>query len=118
MAAISALIVVLGLFPAPVRVVCLILIAAASVVAAPSRSARGGGWWWILAAGAVASIAGAIVAQPAATLGGVVALLGGLAVIVGGAIGFPTEGSDQARTTRGPVVARVGVTSSPRTPTP
>lgn len=94
MAAISALIVVLGALPAAVRVVCLILIAVGSVVAAPWRSTRGGGWWWILAAGAVASIAGAIVAQPAATLGGLLALLGGLAVIAGAAIGFLTEGSD------------------------
>ena len=64
MAAVGSLIVVLGLLPAPVRVVCLILIAAGTMVAAPWRSTRGGGWWWILAAGAVASIVGAIVAQP------------------------------------------------------
>jgi hypothetical protein len=91
-AAIGALIVVLGLFSAPIRVVCLVLIAVATVIVAPWRSTRGGGWWWILAAGTIVSIVGAIVAQPAVTLGGVMALLGGLAVIVGAAIGFPTEG--------------------------
>jgi hypothetical protein len=95
-AALGALIVVLGFFGEPIRIACLVLIAAASVATAPWRSSRGGGWWWILAAGATASIAGAILAQPAATLGGVVALIGGLAVIVGAAIGFPTDDSGQA----------------------
>jgi hypothetical protein len=90
-AAIGALIVVLGLFGAAVRVVCLILIAAATVFALTLRAGRGDGWWWILAAGAVASIAGAIIAQPAATLGGWMALLGGLAVIVAAAVGFSIE---------------------------
>lgn len=90
-AAISALIVVLGVFGATMRVICLVLIAVATLVAAPLRARTGGGWWWILAGGAVASIGGAIIAQPAATLGGWIALLGGLAVIVGAAVGFPSE---------------------------
>jgi hypothetical protein len=91
-AAIGALVVLLGLFSTGVRVVFLVLIAVATLVALPLRPSAGGGWWWLLAGGAVASIAGAIIAQPAATLGGVIALLGGVAVIVGAAVGFPTEG--------------------------
>jgi hypothetical protein len=91
-AAISALIVLLGLFGGAVRIVCLVLIAAAALLTAPPRVNRGGGWWRILAAGAVASIAGAIIAQPAAGLGGWIALLGGLAVIVAAAVGFSIEG--------------------------
>lgn len=87
-AAISALIVLLGLFGGGVRVVCLALIAVAAFLTASPRVNRGGTWWWILAGGAAASIAGAIIAQPAATLGGLIALLGGLAVIVGAAVGF------------------------------
>lgn len=92
MAAIGALIVVLDLFPAPVRIVCLALIAAVSVVAAPWRSGRSGGWWWILAGGAAASIAGALASQPAAGLGGWLAVVGGLAVFVGAAIGWDLLG--------------------------
>jgi len=87
-AAISALIVVLGLFGAVVRVVCLVLLGAAALLTAPPRVNRGGSWWRILAAGAGASIAGAIIAQPAPTVGGWIALLGGLAVIVAAAVGF------------------------------
>jgi hypothetical protein len=90
-AAISALVVLLGVFGDAVRVVCLVLVAAAALVAAPVHAKRGGGWWWMLAGGAAASIAGAIIAQPASTLGGWIALLGGLAVIVGAAVGFSTE---------------------------
>jgi len=91
-AALSALIVLFGLFPTPVRIACLVLIAGATIAGAPRRSTSGGGWWWILAAGAIASIAGAFVAQPSPTLGGLIALIGGVAVIVGAAVGFPTEG--------------------------
>ena len=90
-AAISALIVVLGVFEGAVRVICLVLVAAAALIASPVRAKRGGGWWWILAVGAGASIAGAIIAQPAASLGGWIALLGGLAVIVAAAVGFAIE---------------------------
>jgi hypothetical protein len=91
-AAIAAIIVLLGLFPPGVRIAFLVLIALATLVALPLRPRDGGGWWWILAGGAAASIAGAIIAQPSATLGGVIALLGGVAVIVGAAVGFPAEG--------------------------
>jgi hypothetical protein len=90
-AAISALIVVLGLFGDVVRVLCLVLIAAAALLTASPRVNRGGSWWWILVGGAVASIAGAIIAQPASSVGGWIALLGGLAVIVGAAVGFGVE---------------------------
>jgi hypothetical protein len=93
-AALCALIVVLGLFGTTVRIICLIAIAVASLITASLRSTRSGGWWWILAGGATASIAGAIIAQPAATLGGVIALIGGLGVLVGAAIGFPTEAQE------------------------
>ena len=86
-AAIAALIVVLDLFGASVRILCLAVIAGVTVAAAPSRSGRSGGWWWMLAAGAAVSIAGAILAQPAAGLGGWLAVIGGLAVFVGAAIG-------------------------------
>ena len=91
-AAIAALVVVLGIFGTGVRIACLVLIALATVISLPLRSDDGGGWWWLLAGGAAASIAGAIIAQPSATLGGVIALLGGLAVIIGAVIGFPREG--------------------------
>jgi hypothetical protein len=90
-AAISALLVVLGLFGGAVRVLCLVLIGAAALLTAPPRVNRGGAWWRILAGGAAASIAGAIIAQPAPTLGGWIALLGGLAVIVAAAVGFSVE---------------------------
>jgi uncharacterized membrane protein HdeD (DUF308 family) len=90
-AAIAALIVVLGIFGTGVRVACLVLIALVTLMALALRPRDGGGWWWILAGGAVGSIAGAIIAQPSATLGGVIALLGGLLVIVAAAIGFPRE---------------------------
>ena len=90
-AAISALIVVLGLFGDAIRVVSLVLIGAAAILTAPQRVNRGGGWWRILAGGAAASIAGAIIAQPASTVGGWIALLGGFAVIVASAVGFSVE---------------------------
>jgi hypothetical protein len=90
-AAIAALIVVLGIFGTGVRVACLVLIALVTLMALPLRRRDGGGWWWILAGGAAGSIAGAIIAQSAVTLGGVIALLGGLAVIVAAAVGFPRE---------------------------
>ena len=91
-AGLAAFIVVIDVFPAAFRVVCLVLIALATAIAAPLRPSRGGGWWWLLAGGAAASIAGAIIAQPAVTAGGWLALIGGLLVIVAAAIGFPTEG--------------------------
>jgi hypothetical protein len=91
-AGIGALIVVLGIFGAGVRIACLVLIALATVIALPLRPRGGGGWWWILAGGAAVSIAGAIIAQPSPTLGGLIALLGGIAVIIGAAVGFPTQG--------------------------
>ena len=91
-AAISAFIVVLGIFGPGLRIACLVLIALATLVALALRPRDGGGWWWILAGGAVASIAGAIIAQPSATLGGLIALLGGIAVIIGAAVGFPAQG--------------------------
>ena len=90
-AAIAALVIVLGIFGTGIRIACLLLIALATVIALPLRSDDGGGWWWLLAGGAAASIAGAIIAQPSATLGGVIALLGGLAAIIGAVIGFPRE---------------------------
>ena len=91
-AGIGALIVVLGIFGAGVRIACLVLIALATLIALPLRPRDGGGWWWILAGGAAVSIAGAIIAQPSPTLGGLIALLGGIAVIIGAAVGFPTQG--------------------------
>jgi hypothetical protein len=91
-AAIAALIVVLGIFGTGFRIACLVLMTLAAAVALPLRPRDGGGWWWfILAGGAVASVVGAIVAQSAVTIGGILALLGGLAVIVAAAIGFPRE---------------------------
>lgn len=90
-AAIAALIVVLGILGTGVRVACLVLIALVTAMALPLRPRDGGGWWWILAGGAAASILGAIIAQSSVTLGGIMALLGGLAVIVAAAIGFPRD---------------------------
>jgi hypothetical protein len=90
-AAISALIVLLGLFGDVVRIACLVLMAAAVLLTASPRVNHGGNWWRMLAAGAAASILGAIIAQPASTLGGWIALLGGLAVIVAAAVGFAAE---------------------------
>jgi hypothetical protein len=90
-AAISALVVVLGVFGSAVRIVCLVLMAGAALLTASPRVNRGDVWWRILAGGAGASIAGAIIAQPAATLGGWIALLGGLAVIVAAAVGYSIE---------------------------
>jgi hypothetical protein len=49
-AAISALIVILGLFGSAVRVACLVLIGAAALLTAPPRVNRGRSWWRILAA--------------------------------------------------------------------
>ena len=90
-AALAAIVVLLGVLGTGVRIAFLVLIALATLVALPLRPSDGGRWWWILAGGAAASVAGAIIAQPAATLGGVIALLGGIAVIIGAAVGFPTE---------------------------
>ena len=90
-AAVGALVVVLGIFGTGVRVACLVGIALATLVSLPFRAREGAGWWWILAGGAAASIAGAIIAQPSSTLGGLIALLGGIAVIIAAAIGFPTQ---------------------------
>jgi hypothetical protein len=90
-AGIAALIVLLNLFSAGFRIVCLGVIVVAAVLAAPVRRLSGGGWWWLLAGGTVASVLGAIIAQPAASLGGWLALIGGLVVMTAAAIGFPRE---------------------------
>jgi hypothetical protein len=90
-ASLAALFVLVNLFSAGFRVICLGVIVAAAVLAARSRALHGGGWWWLLAAGAAGSVIGAIVAQPAANLGGWLALLSGLLVMAAAAIGYPWE---------------------------
>jgi hypothetical protein len=44
-AALAALVVVLGVFGTGVRIACLVLIALAAVIALPMRSDDGGCWW-------------------------------------------------------------------------
>ena len=69
-AALAALIVLLNVFSAGLRIVCLGVIVVVTVLAARDRVARDSPWWRLLVAGAAASVVGAIVAQPAVTLGG------------------------------------------------
>src|SRR3954451_15639499 len=88
-AALAALIVMLGLFSIAVRVGLLVVMAGTVVICAPARAQRGGGWWTVLAAGVGASIAGALIAQAAQTLGGLIAVIGGVLVVCAAAIGFP-----------------------------
>jgi len=91
LAMLAAVIVILGVFPAAVRIVCLGVMVAATVAVAPARKAVGGGWWFVLVAGVLLSIGGAIVAQPSVSLGGLMALIGGFVVVVGAALGLPSE---------------------------
>ena len=93
-AALAAIVVLLGAFSDPVRIGCLALIAVATVLSFGEFRRPGGGWWALLAAGAVLSVAGAAIAQAAETAGGIVAVLGAALVICGAAIGLPAPGSD------------------------
>lgn len=88
-AALAALIVMLGAFSDAVRVGCLVVMAGAVVISAPARAQRGGGWWMLLAGGVGASIAGAVIAQGAQTIGGLIAVIGGVLVVIAATIGFP-----------------------------
>jgi hypothetical protein len=88
-AAVAALIVMLGLFSVAFRVGCLVVMAGVVVISAPARAQRGGGWWVLLAGGVVASIAGAVIAQGAQTIGGLIAVIGGVLVVIAATIGLP-----------------------------
>ena len=89
MTAAAALVVMLGLFPAEVRIACLAAVVAGTALTAGERLEPGGGWWSLLAAGAVLSVAGLALSAAAETAGGIVALVGSAAVIAGAAVGFP-----------------------------
>jgi len=95
-AALSALVILTGVFSEAVAVGCLFVIAAATALSSGERHRPGGGWWALLAAGAGLSVAGALLAQLSDGLGGVAALLGAAAVIIAAAVGFPLAGPPDA----------------------
>ena len=88
-AALAALVILVGVFDDAVRIVCLGAIALVAALTAPARRTAGGGWWALLALGALASIAGAALAEATATVGGLVAVVGGALVVVGAVVGLP-----------------------------
>lgn len=92
LAAVGALVILLGLFGTVAAVIGLVAIVAGTVLSAPYApppSEPGRGWWTLLAAGAVISIAAAPLALVAETPGGLLAVLGGVLVAIAVALGFP-----------------------------
>lgn len=90
--AVAALVVMLGLFSTPIRVIFLAAVVAGAWATEPERSRPGGGWWTLVAAGAALTTVGFVVAEisePAATAAGIAAIAGSAMVVVGATIGFP-----------------------------
>lgn len=93
-AALTAVVVLAGLFSDVVRYGCVGVIVVATIVTAGERSRQGGGWWNILAIGAALSAVGAGVAEASDTIGGLLAVAGGVLVVIGSVIGFPADELD------------------------
>jgi hypothetical protein len=102
-AAIGAVIILLGLFGTIASLIGLIMVVAGTVLSAPSApppGQPGRGWWTMLATGAGASVAGALISLVADTLGGLIAAIGGVLVVIAVALGFPLSGEPAPRPAR------------------
>ncbi|MDQ2676228.1 MAG: hypothetical protein M3Y34_05415, partial [Actinomycetota bacterium] len=87
LAALAAVVILVGLFSDAVRYACLGVIVLATAITAGERSRQGGGWWTVLGIGAALSAIGAGISELSETVGGLIAVAGGVLVVIAAAIG-------------------------------
>jgi len=90
LAALGAVLMLLGLLGTTANLIGLGLIVVVTVLTAPLARGGGNGWWTLLFTGAVLAGVGALLALATDAVGGLVTLIGGVVVLIAAAFGFPS----------------------------
>ena len=91
LAAVGAVLMLLGTLGVIVNLVGLAAILLATVLSAPAAREETGRWWALLGSGAVLALVGALLSVASDTIGGLVSLIGGIAVLIAVAFGYPAR---------------------------